>query len=345
MKHLKSLAALGLTAALFLTGCGQTKEPAAVTVDGVPFTQAEYEGMYLYAKNMMDMQLGMYGISAADFWGSSERYNEQIAESAKQQLTLQAILENKMKEYKLTLDETALDERLASQDEQMGSAEHMDDLLGQMHLTREMYRRMLSVDIMVPQIVGHLTEAEAEAVRALFDEEFYRCKHVLIADETDDPAKAALAKEVAEKAKSGADFDELVKEYGEDPGMAQSPAGYVFTEGEMVEPFFEGTKALEVGGVSDPVQSGFGWHIIQRLPLGDEEFEANKDKVGQAYFGKLLNDWVEAAEITLTPEAEAVTFEALLPQEEEAPETAPEDAPAEEAPAEGEAAPEEAPAE
>ena len=334
MKLKKSLAALALTAALLLTGCGQTEEkqePAAVTIDGVTFTQAEYEGMYLYAKNMMDMQLSMYGIDAASFWGSPEKYNEQIALSAKQQLTLQAVLENGMKEAKLELDVEALDANLAQQEQQFGSAEELDEVLGKLHVSREQYRRMVSTDIMYQQLSEHIGESDAEAIRSFFDQEYLRCKHVLVADEEGDPEKEALAKEIAEKARNGADFDELVKEYGEDPGMASNPNGYTFTEGEMVEPFYEGAKALELNGISDPVQSGFGWHVIQRLPLGDEEFAASEAMVRDTYFGKQLSGWMENAEVTLTPEAEAVTFEALLPAEEEAPA---EEAPAEDAPAE-----------
>ena len=73
--------------------------------------------------------------------------------------------------------------------------------------------------------------------------------------------------------------------------MESSPDGYVFTEGEMVDEFYQGTKALEVGGVSDPIKSSYGWHIIQRLPLRDEDFTAKQATVEEALFSEQAEAW------------------------------------------------------
>lgn len=345
MKHKKTLAALALTVALTLTGCGQS---AAVTIDGVDFTQADYEGVFLYSKSMMDIQLAMYGVSPEMLWSGEEgkeQYNQQISNSATQQLTLLAVFENQMKKAGLKLDEAKLDELMEQQDTQLGGAEQLDTLLEQMKLTRDQYRRMVSVDVMLEQLRAHYAEKDADAMRKVFDEEFLHCKHILVNDEEGTPEKEALAKEIAEKAKNGADFDELIAQYNEDPGMTSNPDGYIFTDGEMVQPFYDGTKALEMNGISDPVRSNFGWHIILRLPMSDEDYEANKAHVEDVYFNNLLTGWMEAAKVTMSPEAEAVTFETLMPPAPEEPvqdETAPEN----ESPAEEPSAPEsETPAE
>ena len=42
------------------------------------------------------------------------------------------------------------------------------------------------------------------------------------------------ANEILERAKNGEDFDALIKEYNEDPGMESNQDGYFFTDGEMV---------------------------------------------------------------------------------------------------------------
>ena len=73
------------------------------------------------------------------------------------------------------------------------------------------------------------------------------------------------ANDVYKEATGGADFNELIKKYGEDPGMASNPDGYIFTTGEMVEQFETAAFALKDGQISKPVQSVYGWHIIKKI--------------------------------------------------------------------------------
>lgn len=76
-----------------------------------------------------------------------------------------------------------------------------------------------------------------------------------------------LADEIVKKARDGEDFYSLVEQYGEDPGMVNNPAGYLFTYGAMVPEFEEASFALEVGEISDPVETTYGYHVIKKLPL------------------------------------------------------------------------------
>jgi len=82
---------------------------------------------------------------------------------------------------------------------------------------------------------------------------------------------SSQAQELLERAQAGEDFDYLVTQYGEDPGMAANPDGYTFVAGVMVAEFEEATLALEIGGISGLVRSQFGYHIIMRVEpnLGD----------------------------------------------------------------------------
>ncbi len=97
-------------------------------------------------------------------------------------------------------------------------------------------------------------------------------KHILIGfekDETGQVTHAAKdnakkkADEVFEMVQNGADFEELVEEYSEDPG--QDSKGYTFADdGSMVQEFADASFGLSVGEVSKPVESTFGYHIIKR---------------------------------------------------------------------------------
>lgn len=63
-------------------------------------------------------------------------------------------------------------------------------------------------------------------------------------------------------------FDKLMNENSEDTGLATHPEGYLFLPGEMVEEFENGVLALDEDlGLSEVVESDYGYHIILRLPL------------------------------------------------------------------------------
>ena len=162
--------------------------------------------------------------------------------------------------------------------------------------------------------VGELTDDEK---RDYFRNHYLRAKHVLISidDDTDDAAAKAKAEEVLEKAKNGEDFDALIEEYGEDPGMAGNPDGYVFTDGTMVQEFEDGTKSIEPGEFT-LVKTSYGYHVIQRLDLEEstEYFaRAYNDIVDEidavaknGLFEDKLEEWVKEYNITITKNDEVI---------------------------------------
>lgn len=147
-----------------------------------------------------------------------------------------------------------------------------------------------------------------------------RAKHVLIqfptnedgSDVTDEQKAATLAKaqEVKDKADAGEDFDALIAEYNEDPGMTSYPDGYYFGEGTMMEAFEEAAFALGENEISDIVETPYGYHVIKKLPVDeafmqtdaylekfDEEFEYAAYSEFDSYFTDLMaNTQAEKAE-------------------------------------------------
>ena len=105
--------------------------------------------------------------------------------------------------------------------------------------------------------------------------EMFGAKHLLVmykgsmrapenVTRTKDEAKAR-AEEALKKAKSGAKFEDLVKEYSDEPNAAQRGGDLgKFPKGRMVPAFQDGLEKTKVGQVSDLVETPFGYHVILR---------------------------------------------------------------------------------
>lgn len=75
----------------------------------------------------------------------------------------------------------------------------------------------------------------------------------------------ARAEEALKAVRSGASFDDMVLKYSDEPGSDESHGSVgVFEKKVMVKAFADVAFKLEVGQVSDIVETPFGFHIIQR---------------------------------------------------------------------------------
>ncbi|MDH3340414.1 MAG: peptidyl-prolyl cis-trans isomerase [Nitrosopumilus sp.] len=86
-----------------------------------------------------------------------------------------------------------------------------------------------------------------------------KCSHILV-------AKQSESLVILERIKNGEKFGKLAKELSTDSGSAKKDGslGY-FTKGMMVKPFEEVAFKLQIGEISQPVKTEFGYHIIKRL--------------------------------------------------------------------------------
>ena len=92
-----------------------------------------------------------------------------------------------------------------------------------------------------------------------------RASHILLRTEgQDEAAVEARAAELAAEARGGADFAELAREHSEDEGNKDLGGDLgMFGRGQMVAAFEGAAFAMEVGEISDPVKSTFGYHVIK----------------------------------------------------------------------------------
>src|SRR5947209_8484447 len=91
------------------------------------------------------------------------------------------------------------------------------------------------------------------------------------------------AEELLAKLKAGGDFAALAKERSEDAGSAANGGDLgLFTRGRMTPAFEEAAFALQGGGLSDVVETPFGFHVIkveEHRPGGAKPLETVHDEI------------------------------------------------------------------
>lgn len=225
--------------------------------------------------------------------------------------------------YEFTAEDKAdYDEQCAETKEQLGGEEAYQDYLKTMCLTDDLMLELSKVGVVYSHMEaglcadgGEYAPAEGELAQYADDNGLLCAKHILLltkdmstGEALPDDQKAekkAKAEELLAQLQAISDpeelktkFDELMQANSEDSGLQSNPDGYVFGDGEMVQPFEDATKALAPGQISGIVESDFGYHIILRLDPADapalrEEWQAQK-------MDGVLEQWVEEAQIETT---------------------------------------------
>lgn len=106
-------------------------------------------------------------------------------------------------------------------------------------------------------------------------QEIVRASHILFqfppnASNEDSLIVLKMALKVKNEIENGGDINALAVQYSDDPSAKtnRGDLGY-FTSLQMVQPFEDAAFGLQIGKVSDPVLTNFGYHIIQvkdRIP-------------------------------------------------------------------------------
>ena len=191
-----------------------------------------------------------------------------------------------------------------------GTEEDVTQFLRSLYRSEEAYQRATMANYINLQnytdTYGENGEkvSDEQALGYLEENGYLYANHILLStmdlqtgealDEAAVAEKEAQAQKLAEELQAIQDPEELVKrfrelkeEYDEDTGKATYPDGYVFLPGEMVTEFEEGVKALADYGVSQPVKSSYGYHVILRLPLTADTV-VSYDSTGAAVTGRSL---------------------------------------------------------
>ncbi|MEN8659062.1 peptidylprolyl isomerase [Marivita sp.] len=180
-------------------------------------------------------------------------------------------------------------------------------------LALENERRTLTAAQVIEDIVDEsVTE---EAVQAFYEENYlqgekaeeFNASHVLV--ETEEEAAA-----IVEELNGGADFAEVAREKSTGPSGPNGGQLGWFGAGMMVPEFQTAVEGLDVGAISGPVQTQFGWHVIilnekrtQEAPALDAVRGEIENELSQQAVTQKIDELTSAADVTRTTKEEVDT--------------------------------------
>lgn len=311
--------ALMLALALGVAGCGSND--VAAIVNGEEISKAE-----------LDAQVDRLREQSPQMFEGDEGESRML--DFKRQL-LDNMINNVLirqaaDERGIVITDEEIDAQIADLKAGFPSEDDFSAALAEANLTLEdleqQLRDQLATQRLMEELVGdeEVTEAEIaeyyEANPAQYEEHAaVRSSHILF--DLDDKT---TAEQVLEEVNAGGDFAELAREYSKDPGSAAQGGelGWSDPARPFVPEFEAALATLDVGEVSDLVETEYGWHIIKVEEKRDERTKP-LDEVSVQIEQQLLQERnVEAyqeflAEIRATAEIEILIEELKLPASEE----------------------------
>lgn len=191
---------------------------------------------------------------------------------------------------------------------------HTGDIPRVVELALENERRsLLAADMLESVMMNAASDAD---IQAAYDKQFgdgdggeeFNAAHILV--ETKEAAET-----IKTRLDEGADFATLAREESTGPtGENGGDLGW-FQQGAMVPEFEDAVAGMEPGEISDPVQSQFGWHIIQLNEKRTAE-APELDEVRDDIANTLRREAVEARieELTADAKVERPDIEGLDPE-------------------------------
>lgn len=188
----------------------------------------------------------------------------QSGQQALEALIIETIVDLEIEKKKIQVSEEEIDEELNKTKEGFEGEEQFNQALQSSGLTIDELKENLEMGIRINKLIEPYISISQEEIQNFFTEnkseldkkEEVRASHILVDTKEE-------ADEVKGKLDSGEDFAKLAEEYSKDGSKdVGGDLGY-FTKGRMVPEFEEAAFSLEIGKISEPVKSEYGYHIIK----------------------------------------------------------------------------------
>jgi foldase protein PrsA len=293
---------VGLLGMVVLAACGNLFDSAAAVVNGEKITTNKLEAeLDRFRETIRYEQL-----AARAPIGEIER------DYAQTYLTLlieEAVLEGEAEERDIEVTPDEVNARIAEIKERIGSEGQFQEMMKEEGVNLEQVEFRVRVQILAEKLrekvvadVGP-TEDELTAYYEDHIDEYQevRVQHIVVSDESE---AESIAKRLRDAKDDEVDdlFAKLAKTESEDPTAANGGDLGLTAPAEFGQPpFREAVSSLEVGEISDPVQTKLGYHVIRVLARQVTPFEEVRstidETIGTDDREEAFNEWLTKAYI------------------------------------------------
>lgn len=293
--------------ALLLAACGQggASPTAAATVNGEEIPIAEVEERYetVASNEQLAAQLEQ------DEDGQLE---QQVQAQLLTELIDAELIEQGAAELGIELDESDVAERREQLVEEVGGQEQFEQLVEQAGFSDEELNQQIRQIALREEVQEQVTqdiEVTDEEVETFFEEnrdtryDIAAARHVLVESEEE-------AQQVLQRLEEGEEFGAVAEDVSIDTGSGEQGGDLgEFTRGQMVPEFEEAVFNAEVGEVVGPIETQFGYHVIEVTERVEPELseveQEIREELASAREQEAVQAWLEErrqeAEITVNP--------------------------------------------
>lgn len=234
---------------------------------------AHIKGFDVTAAEVLETLYNNFGSKVEQLKNAEAAQLKEIFNKAAEQVAERKMVLAEARKAGLSISPDELKKNLEEQYKQVGGEQAFAEALKNQGISVDYVKNNISEGLLIDKLlkkeVADKIAIGDDEIKKIYDQDkTASVRHILLLTQgKTDKEKAEIHKKMEDilaKAKAGADFAALAKQYSEDPGSKDKGGLYEdFGRGQMVKPFEDASFSVPVGQISGIVETTYGYHIIK----------------------------------------------------------------------------------
>jgi foldase protein PrsA len=271
------------------------EEGVLATVNGKAITQADFDETLASYKKMVETQYGegAWDTEVSEGKTFGDYYKD---EAIMDNMILEQVLIDAAEKEGFSMTDEEVQTQLDSYKGYFSTDEEYQTFLETNEMTEEYLTEAIKKEYIINQYlqknIEELVPTDEELNKIYEDTkmgEKVRASHILVGTEEE-------ANAVVDRLNNGESFEDVAIEVSIDPSKDNGGDLDFFSYGDMVKEFSDAAFSMNIGDVSGPVESQFGYHIIKVTDKKTDDtvtFEDSKDSLTETFKTNKYTELIE----------------------------------------------------